>query len=121
MPCRNFDQRRNPFLLRHAQCFQTIARPAVKEIVATTVKMARRDPIEVFFLCPIIIRAFEKREQPHRMPAKRLNEARRDFALAIVVGDRFAEKTSSIRRTQRSSLRTMIGRLTSGVSVRSRE
>src|SRR5206468_12456519 len=97
MPCRNFDQRRNPFLLRHAQCFETIARPAVKDIVATTVEMARRDPIQVFFLCPIIIRAFEKREQPHRMPAKRLNETPRNFYLAIIVSDCFPQKPSTVR------------------------
>jgi hypothetical protein len=34
------------------------------------------------------------------VPAERLNEARRNFALAIIVSDGFAKKFSSIRRAQ---------------------
>src|SRR5260370_42220576 len=63
--------------------------------------MTRRDPIKVFFFRTIIIRAIEKRDQPDRMPAKRLNETRRDFMLAIVVSDGFAKKFSAIGGAQR--------------------
>src|SRR6266571_3109185 len=62
--------------------------------------MAGCEPIEVFLLCPIIIRPVEERNQPDRVPAERLNETRRDFALAIVISDGFAEEISAIRRAQ---------------------
>src|SRR5882762_6750476 len=101
MPSRNFDERRNLFLFRDSQRFQTIARPAVKEIVAAPLEMTRCDPIEILFLSAIIVRATDERDQPDWMPAQRLDQARRDFFLAIVVSDRFAKKFPPIGRAQR--------------------
>jgi hypothetical protein len=72
----------------------------MEEIVATAVEMTRRYPIQIFLFGSIIIRAIQKREQPHRVPAQRLNEARWNFVLPIVVSDGFAKKIFSIRRAQ---------------------
>src|SRR5437588_7103239 len=100
MPGRDLDQGRNSLSLRDPQRLQTIARPTVKKVVAPGFEMTRRDPIQIFLLCSIIISAIEKREQPDRMPAERLNEARRNLLLPIVVSDRFAEKLGAIRGAQ---------------------
>src|SRR6266480_1217489 len=92
VPGRNLDDRSNSFSLRDAQGLQAIARPAVKQIILASPEFARCDPVEVFFLCAIIIRSVERRKEPHRMPAQGSDFRRRNFVLPIVVGDRFAQK-----------------------------
>src|SRR5712691_6518450 len=92
MPGWNLDERRNVFLFCHAQSLQTVARPAVKEIVASRRQMPRGNPIQVFLFGAIIVRTIEKRDETYRVPAERLDETRRNFALSVVVGDRFPRK-----------------------------
>lgn len=73
----------------------------MKKIVTTGLELTRRDPIEVFFLCSIIGTSVEKREKSDRMPSERLNIARRNFLLPIVISDRFAEKLPAVGSTKR--------------------
>src|ERR1041385_8373502 len=62
--------------------------------------MPRRDPIHIFLLRSIIIRPVEKRDKTDRMPAQRMDEARWDFGLSVIVGDCFPEKPAAVRRAQ---------------------
>ena len=100
MPGRDFDYRRNLHPACDAQRFQAIARPTVNQVVAARSQVARCDPVEIPFLCAIVIRPFERREQAHRMPAQGLYERARNFPLPIIIGDRLAKETAVIRRAQ---------------------
>src|SRR5438067_251398 len=93
VPGGNFYDRRNSHALRNAQGFQAIARPAVKQIVTPRRELARCDPIQVLFLGAIIIRSIQRREQPHRVPAQRLDFRRWNIVLPIVIGDCFAQES----------------------------
>src|SRR6059058_880959 len=101
MPGRNLYDRSNPFPLRDAQGLQAIARPAVKQIILASPEFARCDPVEVFFLCAIIIGSVERRKEPHRMPAQGSDFRRRNFALPIVIGNRSSQKSAPIGCEQR--------------------
>src|SRR5438094_7749748 len=85
----------------HFQRAQTIARPAVKEIVATGCQVPGSDPVEIFLLRAVIVRPIKEREQPHWMPPQGMDQRRRDFLLPVIIGNCLAEKASTIRRTQR--------------------
>jgi hypothetical protein len=60
--------------------------------------MARRDPIEILFLGPVIVRPVEERDEADWMPAQGVDESGRDLGLAIVVGYGTTEKASAMRR-----------------------
>src|ERR1700682_1014625 len=96
MPGRDLNKRRNLLSLCDTQRLQTIARPTMKKIVTPGFQLSRRDPIEVFLFCPVVIRPIEKRDQPHRMPPQRMDISSRNFTLPIGVGNGFSEKTLGI-------------------------
>ena len=96
VPGRDFYDRWNSHALRNTQGFQAIARPTVKQIVTPGRELARCDPIQILFLGAIIIRSIQRREQPHRVPAQRLDFRRWNFVLSIVVGDRFAQESAVV-------------------------
>src|SRR5205085_910503 len=100
MPGWNFHDGRNPKLVCYSERLQAIARPAVEKIITPGREMPRRDPVEVLLLCSVIVRAVEKRNEPHRMPAQGMDVAGRDFALAIIVGDGAPEKSAAMRGAQ---------------------
>ena len=100
MPRRDFDDRRYAHLLGDSQREQTIARPTVEEIILATRQMLRCDPIEIFLLRAVILWPFQKRNEPDRMPPQRIDEARRDFGLPVIVGDGAAKKAAAMRGAQ---------------------
>ena len=100
MPGRDFDQARDFSLLRHAQTLEAVAGPAVEEIVSSGLELPGGDPIEVFLLRSIIIGAIEKRDQPHGMPAQRLDVTRRNLALPVIVSHGAPEESAAIGRPQ---------------------
>src|SRR6185436_19960826 len=65
MPGWNLDDRRDTALLCYSQRAQTIARPTVKQIVASGRQMPGCDPVEIFFLCGIIVRPIQERNETH--------------------------------------------------------
>src|SRR5205807_3676262 len=97
MPGRNLHDGGNAELARDAQRLEAIARPTMEEIVTAGGEMARRDPIEIFFFRPVVIRPVEERDQADRMPAQRIDEPRRDLTLPVIVSDGAAEKTAAMR------------------------
>src|SRR4051812_12273705 len=100
MPGWNLDDRRNAELARHPERLQAIPRPAVKKVVTAGRQMPRRDPVEVLLFRPVIVRPFQKRNEPDRMPPQRIDQPRRDFALPVVVGNSATEETAAVRRAQ---------------------
>src|SRR4051794_10537456 len=101
MPGRDFDNGWDSALVRFAQGKQTVTRPAVEQIVAPRSEVTRRDPVEIFLFRAVIIGAVEKREEPHWVPAKRINLARRNLGLPIIIRDRLAEKSAAMGCAER--------------------
>ena len=60
MPGRNLNDRGNAALFCYLQRAQTVARPAVKQIVTPGGKMPGCDPIKVFFFRAVVVGPIEK-------------------------------------------------------------
>ena len=96
MPGGDLHNRRDIQLFGHPKRSQTIARPTVKQVVAARSQMPRHDPVQILLFRSVILWPLHKRDEPHRMPAQRMNESCWNFLLAVVISDRFAEESTAV-------------------------
>src|SRR3712207_4904284 len=73
----------------------------MEKIVPSGGELPRGDPIQVFFLRPVVVRPVDEGDQPDRVPAQRMDESAGNFLLSVVVGDCLAEEPAAIRSTER--------------------
>src|SRR4029077_13727156 len=74
MPCGNLNDRRNTLSFCHFQRAQTITRPAMEQIVASSRQMPGRDPVKILFFRAVVIWPIKKCDEAHRMPAQRMDQ-----------------------------------------------
>ncbi len=73
----------------------------MKEIVTPGLQVPGSDPVEILLFRAVIVRPIEERDQAHWMQPQGMDHRRRDFLLPVIISNRLAEKSSTIRRAQR--------------------
>src|SRR5438552_11281298 len=98
MPGWHFNDRRDAMLFCNLQRTQTVARPAMKQIVTPAFQMPCSDPVEILFFRAVIMRPIKHGNEPDRMPAQRMDERSGKFVLPVAISDCVTQESPAIRR-----------------------
>ena len=74
VPGWDLNDRRDAESFCYSQRAKTVARPAMKQIVALGRQVPGRDPVKILFFRAVVMGPIEKRDEAHRMPAQRVNQ-----------------------------------------------